>query len=126
MGLSLATGAAIACPDRPVLALQGDGGGMYTPQAMWTQAREGLNVTNVVFSNRKYQILQVELMRAGVAKPGPEAQALTELTNPDIDWCSLAKGMGVPSCRPDTAEAFYNDLARSYEEPGPHLIEVVL
>ena len=126
MGLPLASGAAVACPDRPVVALQGDGGGMYTPQALWTQAREGLNVTTVIFSNRKYQILNVEFQRAGYTAPGAVARSQTSLTNPDIDWVSLAKGMGVPGSRPETAEAFYKALKEALAEPGPHLIEAVI
>ncbi len=126
MGLPLATGAAVACPDRPVLALQGDGGAMYTLQALWTQAREGLNVTNVIFANRKYQILQVEQARTGLKDPGPIARGLTELTGPELDWRALAKGMGVYACRPESAEALYTELERGLSEPGPSLIEVVL
>lgn len=125
MGLPLATGAAVACPDRPVLALQGDGGAMYTLQALWTQAREGLNVTNVIFANRKYQILQVEQGRTGLSDPGPIARGLTELTNPELDWRALAKGMGMYACRPETAEALYTELQSGFEEPGPRVIEVV-
>lgn len=125
-GLPAATGAAIARPDSQILALQGDGGGMYTLQAMWTQAREGLNVTNIIFSNRKYAILQVELGRAGIENPGAKVQALTELSSPEIDWCSLAKGMGVPAERPDSAENFHKALERALAEDGPHLIEAVI
>lgn len=123
-GFPVATGAAIACPDRPVVALQSDGGGLYTLQALWTQAREQLNVTTVLFSNRKYQILQMELERAGIDAPGPVAAALTELSNPDLDWCKLAEGFGVPSRRPVTAEALEADIAMAVNEPGPHLIVV--
>lgn len=126
MGLPLAAGAAVACPDRTVIALQGDGGGMYTLQALWTQAREGLNVTNIIFANRKYQVLRVELARAGAVQPGPKTHALTDLSHPEIDWCALAKGMGVPATRPASGSAFYNDLKRALDEPGPHLIEVVV
>ena len=126
LGIPMASGAAVACPERPVLALQGDGGAMYTLQALWTQAREGLNVTNVIFSNRKYQILQVEQARTGLSNPGPIARGMTELTNPEIDWRDLAKGMGVRACRPDSAEALYSELERGFAEPGPGLMEVVL
>ncbi|MEX2015559.1 MAG: acetolactate synthase large subunit, partial [Candidatus Hydrogenedentales bacterium] len=125
-GMPAATGAAIARPDAQVFALQGDGGGMYTLQALWTQAREGLNVTTIIFANRRYQILRTELARAGVATMGPRAGALTDLTNPVIDWVSLAKGMGVPATRPETAEDFYQALRRADAEPGPHLIEAVI
>jgi acetolactate synthase-1/2/3 large subunit len=126
MGLPLATGAAVACPDRRVVALQGDGGGMYTFQALWTQAREGLNVTNVIFANRKYEILNWELARAGIEQPGPRASSLTTLDDPAIDWCGLAKSLGVPSFRPDTAESLHQTLRNAFAEPGPSLVEVVL
>ena len=122
MGMPCSTGAAVACPDRPVLALQSDGAGMYTLQALWTQAREQLNVTTVIFSNHKYQILQIELGRAGIEHPGPIATSLTELSNPEIGWVYLAKGMGVPACKPESAEAFEAALKNAYNEPGPHLI----
>ena len=125
-GFPAATGAAIACPDRKVVALQADGSGMYTVQALWTQARESLDVTTVLFSNRRYNILQIELHRAGIESPGPKAMGLTELTNPELNWCDIARGMGVPATRPETAEAFHADLARALEEPGPHLIEALI
>ncbi len=126
MGLPLAAGAAVACPDRPVIAFQGDGGGMYTVQALWTQARESLNVTNIICSNRLYQILQVELARAGATSRGAKADALTSLGNPDINWAKLAEGMGVPGVQTTTAESFHAELAKAIAEPGPHLIEAVL
>ena len=75
-------GAAIACPDRPVIAFQADGSGMYTVQSLWTQAREGLDVTTVVCANREYRILRVELGRADIASPGPQAQSVTSLADP--------------------------------------------
>jgi acetolactate synthase-1/2/3 large subunit len=121
-GMPCATGAAVACPDRPVLSLQADGSGMYTVQALWTQAREQLNVTTVLFSNKKYQILQVELERAGIKQPGPIATSLTELSNPDIGWASIARGFGVPAAEPTTAEEFVRELEKAYAEPGPHMI----
>lgn len=126
MGIPLASGAAIACPDRPAIAFQGDGGGMYTIQALWTQARESLNVTNIICSNRVYQILQVEHARAGNASRGPKADDLTSLSNPDIGWVKLAEGMGVPGVQTTTADAFHAELAKALAEPGPHLIEAVL
>ncbi len=125
-GLAVATGAALACPDRPVIAFQADGGGLYTVQSLWTQAREGLDVTNVICSNRSYRILQFELARAGVAEPGPKAASLTDLSHPDIDWVSLARGFGVPGERVDQADALCGALERALAEPGPHLIEAVL
>ena len=88
-GLPLATGAAIACPDRPVVCLHGDGGAMYTVQSIWTQARENLNVTNIIFSNRSYAILQIELERVGALQTGDRAQSLFSLENPEINWTSL-------------------------------------
>lgn len=125
-GFPVATGAAVACPDRPVVALQSDGGGLYTLQALWTQAREQLNVTTILFSNRKYQILQTELARAGIEIPGPVATAMTELDNPELDWCRLAEGFGVSASRPSTAESFEESLKKAIAEPGPHLIELLI
>jgi acetolactate synthase-1/2/3 large subunit len=125
-GLPAAAGAALACPDRKVIALQADGSGMYTLQALWTCARESLNVIAVVAANRAYRILQVELARAGIAEPGAQARALTDLSHPALDWVSLARGMGVPGARAETAEEFVAAFRRALAEPGPHLIEAVL
>lgn len=129
-GVPVATGAAIACPDRQVICLQGDGGAMYTLQALWTQAREGLDVTTIIFSNRKYQILQTELERLGFAASGnslsEKISDTMNLSRPDLDWIQLAGGMGVPAHRAETAEAFYQLLEKALAEPGPHLIEAVL
>jgi acetolactate synthase-1/2/3 large subunit len=99
---------------------------MYTFQALWTQAREGLNVTTVILSNRAYAILDFELRRVGAGVGGPRAQALLDLAPPDLDFVSLARGLGVPATRPTTAEEFTDDLARALAEPGPGLIEVDL
>lgn len=125
-GLPCATGAAIACPDRPVIAFQADGSGMYTVQSLWTQAREGLDVTTVICSNREYRILRVELARADIQEPGPQADRLTRLSGPEIDWVSISQGLGVPAVRAATADDLATELARASAEPGPHLIEAVL
>ena len=109
-----------------MIALQADGSGMHTLQALWTMARESLDVVVVICSNRRYRILQVELERAGVAEPGPQAQALTDLTHPDLDWTALSTGMGVPGVRTDSAADFADALARALAEPGPSLIEAVI
>jgi acetolactate synthase-1/2/3 large subunit len=125
-GLPCATGAAVACPDRRVIAYQADGSGMYTIQALWTQARESLNVTTVLCNNHSYRILQVELARAGVSEPGRKARSLTDLSNPNIEWTSLARGLGVPAVRVETSEALTLELERSLATPGPTLIEMIL
>jgi acetolactate synthase-1/2/3 large subunit len=125
-GLPSAVGAALACPDRKVVAFQADGSGMYTLQSLWTMARESLDVTVVVAANRAYRILQAELGRAGIFEPGPKAASLTDLTHPELDWVSLAKGMGVPGTRVDTAEAFADAFRRAIAAPGPKLIEALL
>lgn len=125
-GMPVATGAAVACPGRRVINLEADGSAMYTVQSLWTQAREGLDVTTIIFANRKYAILQIELLRVGAENPGPRAMDLLDLSRPDLDWVGLAKGMGVPGSRPTTAEEFNDAFARSLAEPGPHLIEVVI
>jgi acetolactate synthase I/II/III large subunit len=125
-GLPCATGAAVACPDRKVIAFQADGSGMYTLQALWTQAREHLDVTTLICNNRRYRILQVELARAGITEPGQKARALTSLANPEIDWSRIAAGMGIPAVRVETAEALVTQLERVIGEPGPNLIEMLI
>lgn len=124
-GLPTAVGAAIAAPDRPVIAFQADGSAMYTLQSLWTMAREQLNVTVVLCSNRAYRILQLELGRTGNAEPGPNAMALTDLSNPDLDWVSLARGMGVPAKRATTTTELAAALT-ACKEPGPSLVEAVV
>ena len=125
-GPPCATGAALACPDRSVIDFQADGSGLYTLQALWTQAREGLEVKTVICANRAYRILQAELGRAGIAEPGPQARSLTDLTRPEIDWVALGRSLGVPAARVDTADAFADALRRAFAEPGPSLIEAVI
>jgi acetolactate synthase I/II/III large subunit len=126
LGLPYATGAAIACPDRKVICTEGDGSGMYTLQALWTQAREGLDVVNVIFANRSYQILHGELANVGAQNPGRKAIDMLTLDRPTLDWVDLARGMGVQGRKAETAEEFNEALARAIAEPGPHLIEAVL
>ncbi len=125
-GLPCATGAAIACPERKVLAFQADGSAIYTAQALWTQARESLDVTTVICANRCYRILQIEQARAGISHPGPQAAGLTDLTRPELKWVDIAQGMGVPAVRVETAEALAQQLERSFAASGPHLIEAML
>ena len=125
-GMPAATGAAVACPDRQVINLQGDGAGMYTLQALWTQARENLNVTTIVLANRKYAILQIEFGRVGAHNPGPKAMSMLDLSNPDLNWVALAEGMGVPAWRANTLEEFNTALSASLSIAGPSLIEAVI
>ncbi len=126
IGLPAATGAAVAAPDRPVLCLQADGSAMYTLQALWTQAREDLNVTTVVLANRSYAILNMELQRVGADAGGPAARRLLDLTEPDLDFTALSQGLGVPARRVESAEELTKALEASFAEPGPSLIEVPL
>ena len=123
-GGPVATGAALACPERPVLALLGDGGAAYTNQCLWTQAREGLNVTTLIFANRTYNILNVEYARLRAGEPGAIAASLFDIGNPDLDWVQMAASFGVPGARAETAEHLATLLETSYREPGPFLIEV--
>jgi acetolactate synthase I/II/III large subunit len=125
-GLPCATGAALACPDRRVIAFQADGSGLYTLQSLWTMAREALDVTVVVCANRVYRILQVELARAGIAEPGPAARGLTQLGPPVLDWVAAARAFGVPGTSVTSADALADALRRSLAEPGPSLIEAIL
>ncbi|MDH3713954.1 MAG: acetolactate synthase large subunit, partial [Gammaproteobacteria bacterium] len=126
IGLPLATGAAVACPDRKVICLSGDGSAMYTLQSLWTQAREGLDVTTVIFANRDYAILKGELINVGAANPGRKALDMLEIGRPDLDWVALARGMGVDGRRVHTAEEFCRALQSGIAAEGPHLIEVIL
>ena len=128
-GMPAAIGAAIAAPGRPVLSLQADGSAMYTLSALWTQAREQLDVTTVILNNGAYDILRIELQRVGAADDapaGPQAQRLLDLGSPTIDFVKIAEGMGVPARRATTAEELAAALTAAFAEPGPHLIEVVL
>ena len=125
-GLPLATGAAIAAPDRPVVCLHGDGGAMYTVQALWTQARESLNVTNIIFSNRSYAILKVELDRVGALGTGDRAASMFSLDDPAISWPSLAQSLGVDGYTATTVEEFKKALSNSLISEGPSLIEVMI
>ena len=125
-GLPLTVGAAVACPDRKVVGLQADGSGMYTVQSLWTQAREQLNVTNVVFANRLYRILGVEFQRVGAGEPGPKARELLEIGRPDLDWVKMAEGMGVTAARATSLEEFNRLLPAFIAEQGPNLIEAVV
>lgn len=125
-GMPCAVGAALASPDQPVINLQADGSAMYTIQALWTEAREGLNVKTLICSNRGYNILRVELQRAGIANPGPKALSLADIDQPKLDWVSISSGMGVPAKSVNTVESLVKELTRTLAEPGPSLIEMVL
>jgi acetolactate synthase-1/2/3 large subunit len=126
IALPLAVGAAVAAPDRRVLCLTADGSAMYTLQALWTMAREGLKVTTVVFANRTYAVLKREFSYLGVGEPGPRANEMFEIGRPDIDWVQLAKGMGVPATRVTSLDGFGKALKEGFAGEGPTLIEIPL
>ena len=125
-GLPAATGAAIAAPDRPVLSLEADGSALYTIQALWTQAREQLNVTTVLINNAAYAILRMELARTGSAQAGPRASRMLDLSDPTPDFTQISTGLGVPATRVTTAGELDRALRLAYAEPGPHLIEAIV
>lgn len=125
-GTPVATGAALACPDRRTFCMVGDGSAMYTIQSLWTQAREGLPVTTIIFANNSYAILKAEYGNMGAGTPGPQALAMIDIDRPTIDWVAMAKSMGVPGVSVDNAGDFYRALTRSAEADGPVLIEVKL
>ncbi len=125
-GMPVATGAAVAAPDRPVINLQSDGSALYTISALWTQARENLNVTTVLLNNRAYAILRLELQRVGADANGPKANELLDLSRPDMDFVKIAEGMGVPATRATTAEELAEQFQRALAEPGPHLIDAIV
>ncbi|GBG36181.1 acetolactate synthase large subunit [Mycobacterium montefiorense] len=126
-GIPAAVGAAVAAPDRPVLCLESDGSAMYTIAGLWTQARENLNVTTVLYDNSAYDILRIELQRVGAGSaPGPKALDLLDLSRPTMDFVKIAEGMGVPARRVNTAEELADALRDAFTEPGPHLIDAVV
>lgn len=124
--MAASVGAAIAAPQRPVICLESDGSGMYMPQALWTQAREQLNVTTLIFANQKYEILRKEMSNVGVPEFGPAAEALLDIHNPTINWVSLSVSMGVPASRAETVEELARAFAAAQRTEGPYLIEVAL
>jgi acetolactate synthase-1/2/3 large subunit len=126
LGLPLAVGAAIACPDRKVIGLQADGSAMYTVPALWTQARESLDVVTVIFANRRYNILHNELLMVGAGEPGRNARRMLDLVEPAIDWVHLAMGLGVEAARANDAAQFNDLLRHAVARRGPFLIEAVI
>lgn len=125
-GMPSAVGAAVACPDRKVINLQADGSAMYTLQALWTQARENLDITTILYNNRAYNILQGELQKVGASKKGQTADQLLNLDNPTLNFVSMAQGMGVEAARAETMEQFNDYLKASLGKTGPQLIEVMV
>jgi acetolactate synthase-1/2/3 large subunit len=124
-GLPVAAGAAVACRDRRVVALESDGSAMYTLQAWWTMVREGLDVTTIVCNNRSYAVLNMELNRVG-AEAGPKAREMLDLHRPDLDFVALAQGMGMHATRATTADEFNDQLARALATPGPSVVEAMV
>ena len=125
-GLPVAVGAAVAAPDRRVVALEADGSALYTLQSWWTMAREGLDVTTVILNNHSYAVLNMELDRVGAEEPGPRAREMLDLGRPDIDFVHLATGLGLHAGRAETAEQFADELARALATPGPSVVEAVV
>ena len=122
----MAVGAAVACLDRKVIAVSGDGAAMYSLPALWTMARERLDVILIVCANRSYNILNIELGRVGAINPGPTTLSMLDLRNPELDFTAMARGMGVAATRAETVSAFATQFADALAVPGPHLIEAVL
>lgn len=125
-GLPNAVGAAVACPDRPVVALIGDGTAMYTIQALWSMARERLHIISIIFNNASYSVLNVELERVGAGGGGEKARAQLDLDGPRLNFAHLAQGMGVHAVRTNSAEDFTKALEYALATPGPHLIEALV
>ena len=125
-GMPLAVGAAVASPGRRVINLQADGSAMYTVQALWTHARESLNVTTLVFANRSYAVLRHELTNVGAQNVGRKALDMLDLGRPDLDFVALARAMGVPANRVESMEEFNARFAEGVKAPGPNLLEVAL
>ena len=125
-GLPVAAGAAVGCPDRKVIALEADGSGMYTLQALWTMARESLDVLTVILANRSYRILDIEMQRTGANGFGAAAGKLIDIGNPDLNWVTLAAGMGIAATRATSADEFAAQFRLAVREKGPRLIEAVI
>jgi acetolactate synthase-1/2/3 large subunit len=125
-GLPVAVGAAVACPDRRVVALEADGSALYTLQSWWTMAREGLDVTTILFNNRSYAVLNMELGRVGAEAGGPRAKDMLDLSRPDLDFTALATGMGLHASRATTADELVDQLGRALATPGPSVIEAMV
>jgi acetolactate synthase-1/2/3 large subunit len=125
-GTPVATGAALACPDRRVFCMVGDGSAMYTIQSLWTQAREGLNVTTIIFANHSYQILKTEFANMGFGAPGPQALAMIDIDRPRIDWVAMGTSMGVPSHTRHHGRGLPQEHGQLGPRAGPVLIEVAL
>ena len=125
-GLPVAVGAAVACPQRKVIAIEADGSGLYTAQALWTMARERLDVVVVILANRRYGILDIEMRRTGAGKLGPRANDMMDLTRPDLDWVKLSEGFGVEAARASTVDEFAGRFRTALDQRGPTLIEAVL
>jgi acetolactate synthase I/II/III large subunit len=126
IGIPLAVGAAVACPDRKVIGMQADGSGMYTVQGLWTQARENLDVVTVIFANRTYAILHGEMRNVGVNDFGHNAKRMLNLDEPALDWVLMARGMGVEAVRVSTAEEFIKSFRSAMSRKGPFLIEALI
>ena len=125
-GMPVSIGAAVACPDRKVIALIGDGSAMYTVQSLWTMARESLDITILIFANGSYNILRGELTNVGVQNPGPRAVDMLSIDRPDLDWVSMAKGMGVDAARARTSDELVQGLNAGLNNEGPYLIEIAI
>jgi acetolactate synthase I/II/III large subunit len=125
-GMPAATGAAIAAPDRPALSIEADGSALYTLQALWTQAREQLDVTTVLINNAAYAILRMELARTAAGQAGERAARMLDLSDPTPDFTQLSEGLGVPARRATTTAELDRALRLAYAEPGPHLIEAIV
>ncbi len=126
IGLPMAVGAAVACPDRRVLSVEADGSAMYTMQSLWTMARENLDITVVIANNGRYAVLDMELDRVGASAGGSTARDMFDLKRPPLDFVSMASGMGVEAVRVDTADDLTAQLDRCNSEPGPRLIEAIV
>ena len=125
-GLPVALGAAVACPDRKVVALEADGSGMYTLQSLWTMARERLDVVAIILANRRYRILDIEMQRTGAGAIGPAANRMIDISRPNLDWVKLAEGQGVPAVSAATSDEFIAAFRTALQQPGPYLIEAVI
>ena len=125
-GLPMAVGAALAAPDRKVICPHGDGGAAYTMQSLWSMAREELDIIVVIYANRSYAILNIELERVGASGAGAKALSMLDLHNPEMNWVKIAEGLGVEASRATTCEEFATQYAAAMQQKGPRLIEAMI
>ena len=124
VALPQAIGIKLAHPDRPVVALSGDGSAMYAIQALWTAAHYRLGIVAIIVNNRSYRILKQRTRALGGVSAASGDFVGMDLTDPAIDFVALSEAQGVPAIRVATLPDLRAAVVRGLAGPGPLLIEV--